>query len=293
MDLEQLTQRLLTAEREIVRAHLEIDAVRERCKVLGRRRILASVGVAVAGMTIAGLMSSGSLAAQGGAQTLTVKAPFTVVDSANKPLLVVADGGRRGLSVIGTDGNTFSGIFDDQTVVRAPLLVLDTAGQPIAAVQNSTTSQIKDAKGEKKEIAVNRGIHVFNDKGDAVARVAVLDGSGYLSARQSGQGKVTGGVQALLSATKDGTALWLVNNAKQKSVGIESNADGLQFFDDAGAVRAQITVSKIWLGNKAGDGVVEAGTLPDGRGVVRAGPRDGGPLGMGTLNLPWAITGHK
>jgi hypothetical protein len=293
MELDQLTRRLATAEQEIARAHAEIAVIRQHCKRLGRARILAGISVTIAGTAIAGLMSTASTAAQGGAQKLTVKAPFTVVDSQNKPLLVVDDGGRRGLSVIGTDGNAFSGLFDEQTVVRAPFLVLDTASKPIATVQNSTTSQIKDAKGEKKEVTTNRGLHVFNDNGDAVGRVAVLDGSGYVGARQTGQGTGTGGVQALLTATKDGTAIWLVNNAKHTSVGIESNADGLRFMDDDGTVRAQVTASKIWLGNKEGDGVVEAGALPDGRGVVRTGPRNGGPLGMGTLNLPWAITGHK
>jgi hypothetical protein len=291
MDLEHLTRRLMTAEQEIARAHAEIAVVRQQCARLGRTRVLASISVAVA--AIAGLLSAGSIEAQGGAQKLTVKAPFTVVDSRNNPLLVVDDGGRRGLSVIGSDGSTFSGLFDEQTLVRAPFLVLDTANKPIATVQNSTTSQIKDAKGETKDVTSNRGLHVFNDKGDAVARLAVLDGSGYVSARQSGQGTGTGGVQAILNATKDGTALWLVNNAKEKSVGLESNEDGLRFLASDGTVRAQVTTSKIWLGNKGGDGVVEAGTLPDGRGVVRTGPRNGGPLGMGTLNLPWAITGHK
>ena len=292
MDLEQLTRRLMTAEQEIARAHAEIAVVRRQCTRLGRTRVLASVGVAIAGVGIAGLLSTASTAAQGSAQRLTVKAPFTVVDAGNKPLLVVEDGGRRGLSVIGTDGSAFSSLFDEQTVMRAPLVMLDTAGKPIVTVHNSATSQIKDAKGETKEVTSNRGLDVFNEKGDVVARVAVRDGSGYVSARQGGQGTAPGGVQALLNADADGTGLYLMGNDKQRTA-LQSTADGLRFFDEAGTPRAQMTRSNVWLGNKAGDGVVEAGTLPDGRGVVRTGPRNGGPLGMGTLNLPWAITGHK
>lgn len=68
---------------------------------------------------------------------------------------------------------------------------------------------------------------------------------------------------------------------------------GLDFFDDAGVTRAELNRTRLWLGDKAGEGMVEAGVLPDGRGVVRAGPRMGGPLGPGTLNLPFAIMGHK
>jgi hypothetical protein len=177
MDLERLTRRLLTAELEIARAHAEIAVVRQQCQRLKRARILAGISVTVAATAIAGLLSTASTAAQGGGQKLTVKAPFTVVDSQNKPILVV-DEGRRGLSVLGTDGNTFSGLFDEQTVLRAPLVVLDTANHPIVAVQNSSTSQVKDEKGEKKDVTANRGLHVFNDNGDAVARVAAEHGHG-------------------------------------------------------------------------------------------------------------------
>lgn len=292
MDLEQLTRRLVMAEQEIAQTHAEIAVVRQQCKRLGRTRTLVSVALLVGGVGMAGIISSATTQAQGGLQRLTVRAPFTVVDSANKPIMSVGEG-HRGITLVRSDGQSFVGLYDEASILRAPLHVTDNAQKAIMTVQDSTTTQQKDATGKEKEVTSNRGIHVFNGKGDAVARVAVSEDSGYVSARQAGQGTGNGGIQAALAATKDLTAVWLVNNAKKRSVALESDADGLQFFDDANTVRAQITTSKLWLGNKGGEGVVEAGTLPDGRGVVRTGPRNGGPLGPGTLNIPFAIMGHK
>ena len=56
--------------------------------------------------------------------------------------------------------------------------------------------------------------------------------------------------------------------------------------------RVQLNRSHLLMGNDGGDLIIIR--LPDGRGVVRAGPDTRGVLGPGALNLPFAIMGrHK
>ena len=171
------------------------------------------------------------------------------------------------------------------TVVMVSLLSSSTT-QAQAGAQQLVAS-------DKEVPASNRGVRVFNGKGDIVVRLGARNDDGYVAALQKGNGTALGGVNAVLFADNDGTHLGLSANNKKVAVHLARAEDGLLFFDEAGTARARLNKANLVLANKAGDDVVNAGTLPDGRGVVRTGPRNGGSLGMGAMNLPFAIMGHK
>jgi hypothetical protein len=291
MDIERLTRRLQLSEQEIARAHVEIEVIRRQCRRHGRVRALASAATVAGAFAAASLLSSATTEAQ--AVGHTVKAPFTVVDAANKPILSVIAAGHRGAYLSRSDGHPYIQLWDEYASITGPLAVTDNAEKPILVVQDSTTTTVKDATGADKPVTTSRGLHLFNGKGDAIARVAERDGDGYVSVRQGGQGSGLGGVQGVLTADKSGSYLGLVGQGKKLNVKLSTAEGGLELFSDSGATRAELNRAHLWLGNEGGDGIVEAGTLPDGRGVVRAGPRMGGALGPGTLNLPFAIMGHK
>lgn len=215
MDIERLTRRLQLAEQEIARAHVEIDVIRRQCRRHGRTRALASAAAAAGAFAAASLISSATTQAQ--AVGHTVKAPFTVVDAANKPILSVIDGGHRGMYLARSDGATTLQLWDEYASIRGPLAVTNNADKAMITVQDSTTTMVKDAKGADKPQVTNRGLHLFNGKGDAVARMAVKDEDGYVAVRQRGQGAGTGGVQAVLTADKEGTYLALAGAGKKST----------------------------------------------------------------------------
>ena len=336
MDLEQLTRRVAAAEQEIARARAEIATVRQHCQRLRRSRLFASAGIAIAGVTIAGLMSSRSMSAQGGAPGMTVKAPFTVVDDKNIPVLTVRSGSElRGFAVwnaahqsvieVGTaqageaemvvrsrdrkqgaflrmkfdepelelrnsDNKSFVHLQRSGAALQAPLTVADPDDHPIAIVQDGPATT---AAASPKPGALPRGVHVMNDKGTVVARAAAdKDGNGFLIAREA-TGK--GAAVAMLAGAGGGQLT--VAGADGKVTADLASKTGLNIYNDSAAAVVEISghtgSGRLWLGNLSGTGIVEAGMIPDGRGVIRAGPRMGGPLGEGQLALPFAIMGRK
>lgn len=286
---EQLTRRLLLAEHELTKVCTEVGALRRQCRRNGA--IASGVGLVAVFATI-NAWSSATAGAQGSGP-LTVKAPFLVVDTSNKPIFSVTDDTHRGVEIKQKDSRAFVQLWDEGASIRGPLAVTDSAEKAIVIVQDLTVTQAKDVKGVGQAVTSNRGLHVFNAKGDTVARLAVAGADGYVSARQGGQGSGLGGVQGALYVDKTGVHLGLTGTGNTQTVRLSGDAAGLQFFNVSGAALAELNRTHLWLGDAAGNGVVEAGILPDGRGVVRTGPRSGGPLGPGTLSLPFAIVGHK
>jgi hypothetical protein len=329
MDLEQLTRRLVMAEQEITRAHAEIDVIRRKCQRLGRMRALASVALLVAGVGLAGVMSSATTQAQGPARPMTVRAPFVVVDGAGKKVAEITDGALRGLVISnagqqpiltagvdaqggllivrdktasygvgiqfqdgepeivarGSDNKRFLELARAGANIRGPFNVTDNAEKVIVTVQDATASV---AKGNGTAVTMPRGLHVLNAKAQVVARVAAdKDGRGYVLVKDASEK----GASAIMLVDKNGSGV-AMSNANGKVVTDVSSKDGLVLFNDAGDTLTELNKTHLWLGAD-GVGLIEAGVLPDGRGVVRAGPRTGGPLGMGTLSLPYAIVGHK
>jgi hypothetical protein len=289
--LTNLEQRLALAEHEVrtTRAQVrELQQQAQRRMHRGRRDGLLGLVALVLVFSVAQALQT---EAQGSGQT--VRAPFTVVDAANKPIFSVIDGAHRGVEMKRSDGKAFVQLWDEGASIRGPLAVTDNAEKAIAIVQDSSVTTVKDAKGVEQAVTSNRGLHVFNPKGDVVARVAVIEEDGYVSARKGGQGTSVGGIQGVLSVDQGYSFLGLAGTAAKFNVRLKSDVSGLQFRDDAGIVLSEINRTHMWFGDGAGNGVVEAGMLPDKRGVVRVGPRMGGPQGPGQLGFPYQIVGRK
>jgi hypothetical protein len=89
----------------------------------------------------------------------------------------------------------------------------------------------------------------------------------------------------------------------KSKVAIHLNVDGndgaaLHLFNQLGNAAASLRSmpggnGQMTLGNPSGDTTVEAGTTTDGVGIVRAGPRIGGPATNNLTGLPFAIVGKK
>ena len=291
-ELEQLTRRLAIAEHEIARAHADIKALREQHTRRRRAGAIASGIVVVAAAVSASASWSTTMQAQAqaAARPLTVKAPFTVVDAANKPILSVVAGGHRGVYLTRSDGAAIVQFWDEYASIRGPLAVTDNADKAIVTVQDSTTTSAKDASGAEKQVTTNRGLGVFNGRGNTVARVAVRDDDGYVMVQDS-TGKVG---KAVMMTTRDGSQISMAGSEGKVTTDLSSKT-GVTIYNKTGTTVAEFggggVAGRMWLGNEGGNGAVEAGLLPDGLGVVRVGPRMGGPLGG--LVLPFAIVGRK
>jgi hypothetical protein len=177
--------------------------------------------------------------------------------------------------------------------VRAPFIVVDDTNNPIMTVVDASTTKAKGKDGKEIERNHPRGVHVMNGWGEDVARLAASpDHNGYLLARQGGAGSTHGGSTMVLLADKDGTHAFLSGTDGKARASLTSDA-GLNFFNESGEVRVTLNQAKLWLANATGKVIVEAGMLPDGRGVVRAGPRTGGPKEGGQLGYPYQLVGRK
>jgi hypothetical protein len=278
--LDDLMQRLARAEHDIAALRLR----HRRTRAIASMFALATVLVAFAGWSTATPQAQAS-------GPSTVKAPFTVVSSENKAILVVRD---TGVSVLRSDGAPIAVLQEAFVNLRAPVQVIDNASKPIVIAADLTESTSKDAKGVDQTITMPRGLNVFNGKAEPVARVAVYEGDGYVTARKGGQGtKTVGGVQGGIVAGKNGMTLLLNDLEGKTTVSMSSSESGLQFLNPAGTVLTEVNRTHFWMGNAAGAGIVEAGALPDGRGRVTVGPRFGGPQGNGQLTFPYMILGRK
>lgn len=181
---------------------------------------------------------------------------------------------------------------DVPATVRAPFVVVDSAGKAILTVHDGTSVKITGADGKENNVATsNRGLTVSNEQGDDVARVAVDKGHGYVLARPAGS-KGLGGPGANLAGDDEGAHLTILGSDK-KSVRLSSDAGGLTFEGDGGTILTALNRTHLWIGNAAGQGLVEAGETKDGRGRVTVGPRFGGPQGGGAITFPYMILGRK
>jgi hypothetical protein len=290
-ELQQLARRLSIAEHEIALAHAEIKALREQRTRRGQVGAIASGVVVVAAAVTASALWSTTTQAQTAARPLTVKAPFTVVDAGNKPILSVIADGHRGVYLSRSDGVPIVQFLDEYASIRGPLAVTDNADKPIVTVQDSTVTNVKDATGAEKPVTTNRGLGVLDAKGETVARVAVVDDVGGYVMVQDGPQKIG---RAVMLMTKEGSQISMAGSTGKVTTDVSSKT-GVTLYNVAGATVAEFggggVAGRMWLGNEGGKGVVEAGLLPDGLGVVRVGPRLGGPLGG--LVLPFAIVGRR
>ena len=167
---------------------------------------------------------------------------------------------------------------EPSSIVRAPFVVVDAAGKTLFRVdmapgRNRARMIIGDLLGARVEMGPNNsnaaGLGLFDASNTLRGSMIADDTDSRLSLRT---GK-TGG--AILRGDSIGGRMTLFNNSESGVVDLAVGPGGSGSFQ---------------LGDSAGASVVEAGVV-NGRGIVRAGPRYGGPLGGG-LMLPYAIMGR-
>jgi hypothetical protein len=157
------------------------------------------------------------------------------------------------------------------SIIRAPFEVQDDKGKPILRVV-------------ERGIA-SRGLYVFNEQGNVAAQVAVLSdgGGGRVFAYPGTQalGAITVPAYAAMVYTNTGPTLEMHGASGKPLARID--ADGFAAFNKSGVgvaamgARPASGAGYLTLGEPGGSAIVEAGVLPDGRGVVRAYPLGGKP----------------
>jgi hypothetical protein len=204
------------------------------------------------------------------------------------------DGQTPTLAMKGADGKFFVEIKKEGTHLDGPFAVHDRAGKTIATIQSETVTADPTAPpgGPIKTMTIPRGVAVYGP-GGGVASQLTVDASGNGRVKVLGPSGANGGAQAGLMITKDGSLLALANGSGKVTADVSSHL-GFASYNTAGQRLVEIGATqsgssgRLWLGDTAGVGLVEAGMLSSGVGTVRAGPSLGGGLG-----LPSAIVGVK
>ena len=203
LDLTDIARRLAAAEHELKAARSEIRAAAERARhhryggVLGNLTGLAMLVVAFA------LGRSITTEAQGGQQALTVKAPFTVVDSAGLPIIRVTDKGPRGIQTFNPQGKPDSD--GSLKTVKAPFAVVDAGGSVIFKVEQTAGG--------------SQGAYTYNRQGHVAAQISASPGgSGVVAARDGTAGDSGFGRGAGLLFDEEGNGMLQVKGNDNKLI---------------------------------------------------------------------------
>jgi hypothetical protein len=181
-------------------------------------------------------------------------------------------------------------------------------------VFNSISVRDKTRTAVKLSSSGLPGVTVYNPQGNVAAQMTMDGTGGWIGVRDGvskmgrasfiSQGDGDGMVEAL---SRDGItqarmiafggqAVVLVTDSSGSERAQINSTGTFRTFAVKGQVLSELGSSqaadygRLWLGNMAGEPMVEAGMLTDGRGTVRAGPGIGGP--PSGLVLPALIVGH-
>jgi hypothetical protein len=191
-----------------------------------------------------------------------VQAPFEVVDSAGKPIIRVSEtlGPQltgRGMEVYGASGPPVA------------FVVADSGGHGVVRTNS--------ANGHNAT-----GIFAYDDaaglrvRENDVIRADIGRKGGSYAARFFSSGSAS--PSAALGVSADGTSLVTVGNGKAVLASMGANATNgtVQVSNTAGVNIANLSDNsdggKLSLTDRSGKTMIEAGVLPSGIGVVRAGP---------------------
>ncbi|MCW5793686.1 MAG: hypothetical protein KIS97_05040 [Nitrospira sp.] len=196
---------------------------------------------------------------------------------------MTADDGWGRVQVLNKGGKVVAKMDSERTIGTGTFYVMNPAGKPMAGLLATETGAL---------------ISVGNEAGDAIITMSSLEGPGKLNVMNSvgktlvqmtGGGKAGGGVAvanaegmplAEMAISEDGRGLFQVNK-NQRAIAVLTQAVDrpggvVQISNFSGATVSSLTVNDtggyLQLANNSGLPSVEATTLPDGRGTVRAGP---------------------
>jgi hypothetical protein len=154
-DMRSLDERVAVLESALVGATEELARVSAGYRRLRRANQLGGIAFAATlTMVLLGAAHGGLHSGMQGPQALTVRAPFTVVDDAGRPVVTVEDGEERGLSVF--TGDTKIGFLGKMDAV-AGLEVWDRGGSLVAQLgagpSNEGFSGLKVFNAAEQEVA--------------------------------------------------------------------------------------------------------------------------------------------
>lgn len=309
----------IALSQRLARAELELSLLRQRLGPgTSRRRVPAAWRSAVIGLVGASLVGSWlftDLRAQGAGTT--IKAPLTIVDGQNRPIIVVGEwpNGKRGISV--RNAANYPAVTMGSTNVGAgagQVSLWDGASDNAPHSEYVKLDFSKDGKARillhsagDWENTINGSSMVLKQGEQNKATIKAFDGGGSLYLYG---GDTNDKLLAYLGASKSGETSMLQLGSKAKdTVGVvlgttPAGSGAAQVFGSGGYLSAQLNASigysafnqsgdlvtrlgpvpsgnngEIALFNSKGDAIVEAGMLADGKGSVRAGPFIGGSSG--------------
>jgi hypothetical protein len=198
--------------------------------------------------------------------------------------------GEPAFAMKGSDDKMFFHVERTGSRILGPLTVTDSADKPVMMVSDSFTEQVKDERGQSKDVTTTRGVHVLNAKGQTVARSAVdTDGNGYVIARDS-SGK---GATAGMIITKSGSQMVLTGTDGKARAAMKST-EGIIVYNPKGIPVGSIgSVSDkgyFELTDAAGNKMVEASSEPEGKGYVLVTPWQ---VSVAALGDPSVLRGGK
>jgi hypothetical protein len=288
--------------------------------------------------------------------TLTVRAPFAVVDATGRELLKVSDD-ASGAKItapfrVTSNDRPILEMTDPGLKMRGSLTVNNSAGNPAALLESDSVGGAILTVGDsfRKAGAVTigaaggndgfvglatragkngvligtpeergMGVYVLGEDGDKVqASLGLDDGKkgivriGDQAAPHATLGHTkSGGVSFALYdgpgpdfrvgllAAPDMSFVRLNKSKNAIHLNVDGNDGGaVHLFNAFGNAAASLQSTpngygRLSIGNVSGDTMVEAGVTTDGLGIVRAGPRIGGPATNNLTGLPFAIVGKK
>jgi hypothetical protein len=296
----ELERRLAAAEREVevtraqVRTLLEANATRTRIR---RRDGLLAVVALVAVFSVARSLD----AQQTRPQPLTVRAPFTVVDDDNKPIIKVdylAHGQPRGILGYSTYGNPSAQMTVNDT--GDGLLVVRRAGQdPTKGMTGTNAVSIGIDKQGNGAIAVRNHDHLVaelgnDDAGNGTLVVYDMAGKAIVKAQEKGtspRGLLVLNAQEQIAAqsTVDSTGAGVVKVLTSKGVGVgglfaSETGGGLALTGGAGgpsaiSLKVESTGGKVRVFPAAGGSAMAELTAESTGGAVTIYHPRGAPLG--------------
>lgn len=251
----QLENRLAHVEGELVHARRQVDALRRSSRAGLAERLTSRL--VLCGAVALGALSLGTAAAAPAPQTLTVKAPFSVV-SANGTIVF-----RVGVDALG------GGVAKIFSASQNPVLSLQTsvagAGGEVA-VSGDVSGQVARLGGNGAQLAlrfykgstIEAGMGATADGGI----LEIFDKKGTRTAKVANNG--SGGTMGIYG--NDGKNTALLGNS-------ESGRGGLDILSASGNPAATLAAvaggGYFAVANQAGIARVEAGILPSDQGIVR------------------------
>ena len=234
-----------------------------------------------------------------------------------KALLAEGSTGTGSLTIFDKQGGILADIEEGENGGRG-LFIYNRSKEPMVRILVTKSGDGQVTAGEKgKQTGFVAGpsgsiFQVLDPEGKRVLHVTDKSPSGFrglwvynsedkLAATMHAEVDGNGAITALSKDGRPGVSLWFKDSIARASVGynangtpvFEANAGGMFIYNDKGDAVVKLESDdhggKLTLANHAGLTNVEAGTLDNGRAVVRVYPL-GGPT---PIPIPWFIRGSS